>query len=67
MLVFLRINSWTFVVFDIYIYIYIYIYINDVSDSLKSEHKVFADETSLFSEIHDINQDLEKIVNLAFK
>ena len=65
MLVFLRINSWTFVVFDIYIYIYIYI--NDVSDSLKSEHKVFADETSLFSEIHDINQDLEKIVNLAFK
>ena len=30
-------------------------YVNDLSDGLKSECKLFADETSLFSVVHDIN------------
>ena len=50
------------------------IYINDLSDSLKSECKLFADDTSLFSVVNDINtsvsdlnETLEKIGNWAFK
>ena len=50
------------------------IYLNDLSDGLKSECKLSADDTSLFSVINDINtsvsdlnEDLEKIVNWAFK
>ena len=43
------------------------IYIKDLSDNLSSNPKLFADDTSLFSAVHDINQsginlndDLEK-------
>ena len=50
------------------------IYINNLSDGLKSECKLFADDTSLFSVVNDINtsasdlnEDLEKIGNWAFK
>ena len=50
------------------------IYINDLSDGLKSECKLFADGTSLFSVVHDINTsasdlntDLETIGNWAFQ
>ena len=50
------------------------IYINDLSDGLKSECKLFADDTSLFSVVNDmntsssdLNEDLEKIGNWAFK
>ena len=50
------------------------IYINDLSDGLKSECKLFADDASLFSVVNDINasasdlnEDLEKIGNWAFK
>ena len=50
------------------------IYINDLSDGLKSECKLFADDTSLFSVVNDINtsasdlnEDLEKTDNWAFK
>ena len=50
------------------------IYINDLSDGLKSECKLFADDTSLFSVVNDINtsvsdlnEDLEKIINWPFK
>ena len=50
------------------------IYINDLSDGLKSEGKLFADDTFLFSVVNDINtsasdinEDLEIIGNLAFK
>ena len=50
------------------------IYINDLSDSLKSECKLFADDTSLFSMVHDVNtsasdlnEDLERISNWAFQ
>ena len=49
-------------------------YINDLSDGLKSECKIFADDSSLFSVFHDINtsasdfnEDLEKIGSWAFK
>ena len=49
-------------------------YIEDLSDGLKSEFKLFADDTSLFSVVNDINtsasdlnEDLEKIGNWAFK
>ena len=49
------------------------IYINDLSDGLKSECKLFADDTSLFSVVNDINtsasdlnEDLEKIGTWAF-
>ena len=50
------------------------IYINDLSDGLKSECKLFADGTSLFSVVYDINtslgdlnENLGKIGNWAFK
>ena len=49
------------------------IYINDSSDGLKSECKLFADDTSLLSVVNDINtsssdlnEDLEKTGNWAF-
>ena len=45
------------------------IYINDLSDNLTSNAKLFADDTSLFSEVHDdntsakeLNNDLKKIM-----
>ena len=50
------------------------IYINDLSDGLKCECKLFADDTSLFFVVNDINtsasdlnEDLEKIGNWPFK
>ena len=50
------------------------IYISDISDGLKSECKLIADNTFLFSVVHDINtsvsdlnEDLEKIGNWAFQ
>ena len=50
------------------------IYINDLSDDFKSVCKLFADDTSLFFVVNDINTsagdlnaDLEKISNCAFK
>ena len=49
------------------------IYINDLSDGLKSECKLFADDTSLFSAVNDINtsasdlnKDFQKIDNWTF-
>ena len=49
------------------------IYINDLSDDLKSECKLFADDTSLFSAVNDINtsasdlnKDFQKIGNWVF-
>ena len=46
------------------------IYINDLPDGLKSECKLFADDTSLFFAVHhmnglasDLNEDLETIGN----
>ena len=50
------------------------IYINDLSNGLKSECKLFADNTSQFSMVNDINTsvsdlnvDIEEIGNWAFK
>ena len=50
------------------------IYINNLSDGIKSECKLSADDTSLFSVVHDINTsvsdltgDLEKISNWDFQ
>ena len=50
------------------------IYINDLSDNLSSNVKLFADDTSLFSVIHDtnisageLNEDLKKISEWAFQ
>ena len=40
-----RFHSWTIVIFNIYI--------NDLADGLSSNTKLFADDTSLFSVIHD--------------
>ena len=44
------------------------VYINDLSNGLKSNPKIFADDTSLFSVIHDVNssqidlnEDLDKL------
>ena len=49
------------------------IYINDLSDGLLSNAKLFADDTSLLSVVHDINtsaielnSDLKKINDWAF-
>ena len=50
------------------------IYINDLSGDLSSKTKLFADDTSLFNEAHDINisanelnNDLKKVSNWAFQ
>ena len=50
------------------------VYINDLSDGLTSNPKLFADDTSLFFVIHninstanDLNSDLMKISNWAFQ
>ena len=50
------------------------IYVNDLPNGLKSECKLFADDTSLFSVVHDIstsasdiNNDLTLISNWAFQ
>ena len=50
------------------------IYINDLSDGLTANPKLFADDTSLFSVVHntnstanDLNSDLMKISNWAFQ
>ena len=50
------------------------IYINDLSDNLSSNVKLFADDTFLFSVIHDtdisaaeLNEDLKKISEWAFQ
>ena len=49
------------------------VYINDLSNGLKSNPKLFADDTSLFSVIHDVNssqidlnENLDKINNWAY-
>ena len=54
--------------------IFFLIYINDLSDNLKSTIKLFADDVSLFSIVHDpnlsaaeLNSDLRKINNWAHK
>ena len=56
------------------IYIYIYIYINDLSKNLSSITKIFANDTSIFSVVHDVdlsakqlNDDLNKISEWAFQ
>ena len=50
------------------------IYFNDLSNDIKSKCKLCADDTSLFSVVHDIdtsandlNHDLEKISEWAFQ
>ena len=50
------------------------IYINDLSDNLKTNPKLFADDTSLFSIVHDLNvsandlnPDLKKINDWAYQ
>ena len=50
------------------------IYINDLSDGLQCSPKLFADETSLFATVHninnatnDLNNYLTKITKWAFK
>ena len=50
------------------------IYINDLADGLSSNTKLFADDTSLFSVIHDsvittleLNSDLSRIKQWAFQ
>ena len=50
------------------------IYLNDLSNNLKSENKLFADDTSLFPMVHNINisgsnlnNDLETINHWAFQ
>ena len=49
-------------------------YLNDITNDIKSKCKLFADDTSLFSVVHDIdtsandlNHDLEKISEWAFQ
>ena len=50
------------------------VYINDLSNGLKSNPKLFADDTSLFSVIHDVNssqvdlnKNLDKINNWLYQ
>ena len=51
-----------------------WIYISDLPDGLKSECKLFVDDTSLRSVVHDIsnlvsdlNEDLQKMSSCSFK
>ena len=51
-----------------------FIYINDLLDNLTSNAKLFADDTSLFSVVHDVNtsakeldDDLKKVNDWAFQ
>ena len=37
------------------------IYINDLSDNLTSNAKLFADDTSLFSVVHDVNTSAKEL------
>ena len=50
------------------------IYINDLSDNLTSNAKIFATDTSLFSVVHDVNisakelnDDLKKVNNFSME
>ena len=50
------------------------VYVNDFSNGLKSNPKLFADDTFLFSVIHDVNslqidlnEDLDKVNNWAYQ
>ena len=50
------------------------IYINDLPDGITSMCKIFADDTSLFSKVQDINKsanelncDLEEVSNMAYQ
>ena len=50
------------------------VYINDLADGLSSDTKLFADDASLFSAIHDsvimtieLNSDLSRITQWAFQ
>ena len=50
------------------------IYINDLTDGLTSNSKLFADDTSLFSDVqninstaNDLNRDLMKVSDWAFQ
>ena len=36
-------------------------YINDLSDNLTSNAKLFADDTSLFSVVHDVNTSAKEL------
>ena len=61
-------NFCTIIFIYIYIYIYIYTYINDLTDNLNDNVKLFADDTSLFLKICDnlgtanvLDNDLNKI------
>ena len=63
---FLKIQYW-----DHYFFL---IYINDLSDNLITNPKLFADDTSLFSIVHDpnattnyLNNDLAKINDRAYQ
>ena len=49
--------------FSWYIYIYIYIYINDLSNDLSSNPALFADDTPLFSVVHDKNTSVKELNN----
>ena len=51
-----------------------FIYINDLTDDLTTDVKLFVDDTSLFSIVHnrntsipDLNNDLNKIKNWAIQ
>ena len=57
-----------------YIYIYIYKCKNDLADNLSSNAKLFPDDTSLFSVVHnanttvkELNNDLVKISSWAYQ
>ena len=65
-----------FILFDSLLHrsIIVFNYINDLSEVLATNAKLFADDTSLFSVIHDsqtsanvLNKDLEMIHNWAFQ
>ena len=43
------------------------IYINDITEGLTTNAKLFADDTSLLSVVHDFNKDSETINNWAFQ
>ena len=67
-------QSWCASRFNPWSIVFIYIYINDLSDNLESNVKLFADDTSIFSVARDpintsleLNNDLHKVSLWAYK
>ena len=63
-----NLNGWQSKLVSLVHFLYIYIHINDLSDNLEPNEKLFADDTSMFLVVHHplntsqkLNSDLDKV------